>query len=134
MLHVWVWSDNPDGVFAQQHRTLPYLRAGLPPDWAKSGSVDAAWGVSLLRDGCSREIERLNRLARLSGTQREKLSTACSQAADEVRSAAASATSADQLNTKAAAAWKTLTDLRDRTLTAEQKKRLGSVMEAMIAH
>lgn len=27
MLHAWVWMENPDGVFANQHRVLPYLRA-----------------------------------------------------------------------------------------------------------
>src|SRR5688572_22060365 len=30
MLHAWVWTDNPDGVFALQNRALPYMRAGLP--------------------------------------------------------------------------------------------------------
>ncbi|HEX5727738.1 MAG TPA: hypothetical protein VFX98_19865, partial [Longimicrobiaceae bacterium] len=29
MVHAWVWSDNPDGVFAHHNRALPYLRAGL---------------------------------------------------------------------------------------------------------
>ena len=134
MLHAWVWSDNPDGMFAQQHRTLPYLRAGLPADWAKSGSAAAAWGVSLVRNGCARELDRLDRLAKLSRAQREQLSAACSAAAADVRAAAAEANSADQLNGRAAAAWQTLADLRDKTLTAEQKKRLGAVMEPMIAH
>jgi hypothetical protein len=134
MLHVWVWSDNPDGMFAQQHRTLPYLRAGLPADWAKDASVDAAWGVSLLRDGCARELERLDRLANLSIAQRQKLNAACQQSAEDVRASAGSAQTADQLNARAGAAWKQLTELRDNTLTREQKRRLGAVMEPMIAH
>jgi hypothetical protein len=134
MLHAWVWSDNPDGMFAQQHRTLPYLRAGLPADWAKSGTVAAAWGVSLLRNGCTRELERLDRLAKLSGGQQEQLNAGCSAAASDIRAAAAEAKSADQLNGRAAAAWQKFAAVRDNTLTAEQKKRLGAVMEPMIAH
>jgi hypothetical protein len=134
MLHAWVWSDNPDGMFAQQHRTLPYLRAGLPGEWAENGSMDAAWGVSLLRAGCGRELDRLDRLAKLSGSQREKLNAACAQAAEDVRAAAADAKSAGQLNAPAAAAWQTFANVREKTLTAEQKKRLGAVVEPMIAH
>ena len=134
MLHVWAWSDNPDGIFAQQHRTLPYLRAGLPADWAKGASVDAAWGVSLLRDGCARELERLDRLAKLSSAQREKLNAACLRSAADVRASAGSALSADQLNGRAAAAWRDLAELRDETLTPEQKRRLSAVLEPMIAH
>ena len=134
MLHVWVWSDNPDGIFAQQQRTLPYLRAGLPADWAKGASVEAAWGVSLLRDGCARELERLDRLAKLSSGQKEKLNTACQRSAQDVRGSAGSALTADQLNRRAAAAWKELAELRDKTLTSEQKRRLSAVMEPMIAH
>ena len=30
MVHAWVWMDNPDGVFAQDHRLIPYVRLGLP--------------------------------------------------------------------------------------------------------
>jgi hypothetical protein len=67
MVHAWPWLDNPDGPFAQMHRTLPYLRAGLPASYAESGDEDAAWGVSLLTAGtCRTEVQRVDGLAHLS--------------------------------------------------------------------
>ena len=134
MVHAWVWSDNPDGMFAQQDRALPYLRVGLPAEWAKKGSLDAAWGVSLLRDGCAHELLRLDRLARLLPEQKQKLNATCAAAETQVRKAAAETRSADALNRAAEVAWRGFADARDRTLTAEQKTRLGSVMEPMMGH
>lgn len=49
MVHAWPWLENPDGPFAQQHRALPYLRAGLPARYAETGDAAAAWGISLDR-------------------------------------------------------------------------------------
>lgn len=33
MVHARVWLDNPDGVFAQDDRVIPYVRVGLPAEW-----------------------------------------------------------------------------------------------------
>ena len=30
MFHAWVWTENPDGLFAQDNWALPFLRLGLP--------------------------------------------------------------------------------------------------------
>ena len=30
MFHAWIWSSNPDGIFASDHWGLSYLREGLP--------------------------------------------------------------------------------------------------------
>ncbi|MGH7472205.1 MAG: hypothetical protein ACRENP_30000, partial [Longimicrobiales bacterium] len=133
MVHAWVWSDNPDGMFAQQHRALPYVRAGLPAEWAARADAEAAWGVSLLRAGCQHELARLNRLARLSADQQQQLSSACADAAAAVRRAAADARSADALNGAARRAWLTFSKQRDGLLTPEQKRRLASVIEPMHA-
>lgn len=49
MLHAWLWSANPDGVFAQDNWALPWLRLGVePPE-----PVDpvAARALSLLSGG-----------------------------------------------------------------------------------
>jgi hypothetical protein len=127
MLHAWVWSDNPDGMFAQQHRALPYLRAGLPANWAQTADVDAAWGIALARDGCTFEIGRLEKLAKLTVNQKATLRPACERAAQAARSAAADATTARALNPAAGNAWREFAALRDRTLTAEQKRQLESV-------
>jgi hypothetical protein len=131
MVHAWIWSDNPDGMFAQQQRVLPYLRAGFPSEWATRADEDAAWGVALLRDGCGHELGRLNRLAKLSPRQQDTLSKECALTADVVRKAAADSRSADELNATAARAWKSFRKQRDTVLTTEQKRRLEAVIEPM---
>lgn len=30
MFHAWIWTENPDGLFAQDNWALPFLRLGLP--------------------------------------------------------------------------------------------------------
>ena len=131
MVHAWLWSENPDGMFAQQHLALPYLRAGLPAAWAAPGNADAAWGVALVRNGCTHELNRLDRLARLSAGQKQDLGRACTEAATSVRAALANATSADALNVSAARAWRKFARHRDGSLTDEQKRRLAAVTEPM---
>jgi hypothetical protein len=131
MVHAWVWSDNPDGMFAQQHIALPYLRAGLPGNWAVAGNSDAASGIALVRDGCAHELARLDRLARLSAGQKQSLLHGCSQAAAAVRTALADARAAAPLNDIAARAWRDFARLRAASLTDEQKRRLASVTEPM---
>jgi hypothetical protein len=32
MLHAWIWMPNPDGIFAADNWSLPYIRLGLKPD------------------------------------------------------------------------------------------------------
>ena len=54
MLHAWVWADNPDGVFHDDHWGLAYLRLGLSlpsrPD-ADAANADAAKALFLLAGG-----------------------------------------------------------------------------------
>jgi hypothetical protein len=134
MLHAWVWSDNPDGVFAQHNRVLPYLRAGFREDWAKSASEEAALGVSLLRDGCALEITRVDRLAKMTSSQKGKLSQACQKVLEDLQLVADKASSPEQLNQAAEEAWKKVAATRDRLLNAQQKERLNAVMEPMMPH
>jgi hypothetical protein len=49
MLHAWLWSPNPDGVFAQDNWALPYLRLGLDPP--PHIDRDAARALSFLNGG-----------------------------------------------------------------------------------
>jgi hypothetical protein len=45
MMHAWIWTDNPDGMFAADNWTVPFLRLGLampvdtPPAAAKAMSI-----------------------------------------------------------------------------------------------
>jgi hypothetical protein len=45
MLHVWLWLDNPEGIFAADNWAIPYLRLQIPPP--NPFSVDAAKALAL---------------------------------------------------------------------------------------
>lgn len=138
MVHAWAWLDNPDGVFAQDHRAIPYLRASLSPAWALGASVDAAYGVALLGpDACGQEVKKTNFLAGATWRQRRDLTRACESAQSSVRAAAAAlpVDSAQQdhaghtLNAAAEHAWKGYLDRRGQILTPEQTARLAVGIE-----
>lgn len=130
MVHAWVWLPNPDGIFAQHHRAMPYLRAGLPAAWAEGGSEAAAQGIALLAPGaCRGEAARVDALARLDGGQTRQLLASCDRSAAEVQRAYRARTTAAVLNREAGAAWSGYAATLQRVLRPDQKERLGSVME-----
>jgi hypothetical protein len=134
MVHAWVWSDNPDGVFAGEHRALPYLRAGLPAAWAASASRDAAHGVALLAPAaCAGDVRRTDRLAALNRRQQRDLSAACERASAAVRAEMSRDRSAEVVHAAAKRAWTELDTARARILTPDQLARVervqGSAME-----
>jgi hypothetical protein len=130
MLHVWVWQDNPDGVFALENRALPYLRVGLPAEWARSGDEAAASGTALLAEGaCARELRRLNGMARLTSGQKNTLEGECARAAQRVAEVRTTARDPSTFNRAAGEAWRGYTHARSRTLTAEQLARVASFIE-----
>jgi hypothetical protein len=129
MVHAWVWLPNPDGLFAQQHRALPYLRAGLPASHAEGGSENAALGVSLLApDGCEAEVRRTDRLAGLSRGQGGDLRRACDLHAAAVL--AARTAPAAELNAAAERAWTAYLADRDQLLRPAQSARMRRMMDA----
>lgn len=131
MVHAWVWSENPDGMFAEQHRGLPYLRAGLPASHAAGASEAAAMGVSLLAStGCADEVRRTDRLAGLSRGQSRDLRRACDRQAHAV--AASRSASAAALNGAAERAWTAYLAERGRILRPEQRQGMQRVMDAAV--
>jgi hypothetical protein len=129
MVHAWIWSENPDGLFAHQHRALPYLRAGLPASHARGGSEEAALGVSLIvAEGCAQEVRRTDKLAGLSRRQGRDLRRACERHAETVRASRSAAPAA--LNGAAERAWAAYLADRDRILRPEQVERMRRVMDA----
>jgi hypothetical protein len=131
MVHAWVWLENPDGMFAQQHRALPYLRAGLPASHAEGAGEEAALGVSLLApDGCAAEVRRTDRLAGLSRGQANELRRACDRHAAAVR--AVRDGPAPALNAAAGRAWPAYLADRACVLRPEQAERMRRVMDAVV--
>ena len=128
MVHAWVWSENPDGVFAENNRAIPYLRAGLPSALAQSASSEAANGVALLKSAGCEALSRESSMLRVARGQRRRLDAACAEAAERVRTAVEGDPA--QLNEAAASAWRDLSELKGRILTAEQKERLARLAGA----
>lgn len=131
MVHAWVWLPNPDGVFAQQHRALPYLRAGLPAAHADGAGETAALGVSLLASGaCEAEARRIDRLAGLSRGQGRELRRACERHAAAVRAARGEHPAV--LNEAAERGWAAFIADRDGLLRPEQAARMRRVMDSAV--
>lgn len=151
MVHAWAWLDNPDGVFAQDHRAIPYVRAGLPQTWATDASSDAAYGVALLgKNACDQEVRKTNFLAGATWRQRRDLTRACEAAEARVRAArrelpsdldraghetpGARAEAGRALNDAAQAAWRSYLARRAELLTEEQTARLEVMIEHPAGH
>ncbi|HSU13981.1 hypothetical protein [Longimicrobium sp.] len=135
MVHAWVWLDNPDGMFAQEHRALPYLRAGLPSTWAAGADEAVAQGIALLAPGaCAGEVRRTGQLARTDGAQNRMLASACEQSAARVRAALARRREAATVNAAAARAWTGYEAAHDRILRADQRARMQRILGAAMEH
>jgi len=133
MVHAWVWLDNPEGMFAQEHLALPYLRAGLPPSWATNAA--AAQGVQLLVPGaCRAEVGRTDKLARMEGDQARLLAALCEQEAAQVRAALNRHRDAAAVNAAAERAWNGYEAARARILHADQLARMQRIMGAVMEH
>jgi hypothetical protein len=136
MVHAWIWLENPDGMFANDHPVLPYLRAGLPESWAEKGRLDAARGLALAaKDGCASEIKRIDALAQLERAQRRAIGERCDAAAREVRAALERPErTAAGVNQASEGAWRAFVQGKDSLLTSNQKRRLASIVEHDPSH
>ena len=142
MVHAWTWLDNPDGVFAQDHRLIPYVRLGLPQAWGYNADVDAAYGVALLGDdACTLEARRTSFLAGTTWRQRSALTGACNGARAAVSAVFEGIDSADhseaggrQLNLVAQDAWRGYVARRAEILTDDQMARLAVGIEHPAGH
>ncbi len=130
MVHAWVWLDNPQGLFAQEHTALPYLRAGLPASFAEPGDADAARGVALLDPAtCGQETGRVKLLARPGRAVEREVRRACDAAAAAVGRERAAGAGRERLNAAAADAWRGFVRARDAALTPEQRARMAAMVE-----
>lgn len=125
MLHAWVWSENPEGVFAPIHRGLPYLRVGLPLDLAASGDEAAALGIDFASGAaCERELELVRTVGRADAAQMQSMEEVCEAVAAEAERLVASPPAADELNARGAVLWRRYDAARREILTPEQMARL----------
>lgn len=129
MVHAWVTLPNPDGVFADHNRTLPYLKLGLPARWSDGASASAARGLHLATPkGCADVLDGAIWIADTGRARAKQLRSACAEAAAHVREGLASKDKA-RVNTMAEHGWAMFSAARDRILTPEQKARIAAMTE-----
>ena len=82
MLHAWIWTPNPDGMFAADNWSIPYIRAGLiPPDHNPRA---AALAISLLTGGVDYFTATVDAIASPVGKQHKAVDTAFARARSAV--------------------------------------------------
>lgn len=128
MVHVWVALDNPDGIFADYNRTVPYAKLGLPDSYWQGASESAARGLNLATPGGCEAIDGTLWIATVSRDQERALKRACEQAADDVRRSLRSDRKSE-INRAGERAWRRFDDAWDAILTAEQKARVAAMSE-----
>lgn len=138
MLHVWTGMENPDGVFANRNVALPYVRAGLPAEWARPGDPAAAQGVGLLLpDACGGPSALARGPAGMDEEQAAVIAAACGSAAATVGDAANEARAGRldpaAFNAAAARAWRGYAATVMASLSPEQRSRLAA-LEAATTH
>jgi hypothetical protein len=129
MAHVWVTLPNPDGMFADLNRTLPYLKRGLPAAWANGASEASARGLHLATArGCADTVDGPLWIANATGAQARTVRKACTESAGAVKAALRTA-DARTINAAAARGWDAYQQVWKRTLTAEQRARVDAMVE-----
>ena len=128
MAHVWVAMPNPDGVFADFNRTVPYRKLGLPEATWQGASVAAARGLNLGTDnGCS-YLDGALWIANTKKVQDREIKEACERAGDAVRAAVRSGGTA-RINGAGERAWSGFDAVWRRVLRPEQAARVAAMSE-----
>jgi hypothetical protein len=129
MVHAWVTIPNPDGVFADYNRTLPYLKLGLPAAHAEGASLTAAKGLNLATaDGCRDGIDGGLWVANVDRRTTKRVKAACADAAAHVRQGLATGDKA-RINRMGEHGWRMFDAAWRRELTPSQRERIAAMSE-----
>jgi hypothetical protein len=129
MIHVWPTVPNPDGLFADKHRLLPYLKLGLPVSFAEGASLEAAKGLHLVTErGCPDTIDGGLWIAAAPKQTSRRLHAVCAAAAEHVKQGLASGRKGE-INQMAEHGWAMFDAEWNRLLTREQLARIAAITE-----
>ncbi len=129
MVHAWVTLPNPDGIFADHNRTIPYLKLGLPASFADGANEDAARGLNLATEGgCKAAMDGRLWIANVPAVVAKPLHSQCAAEAYRVR-AALSGGSPVAINAAGEAAWRAFDASWNRALTPAQHARIATMGE-----
>ena len=129
MVHAWPTIPNSDGMFADKHRLLPYLKLGLPAAYAEGASLEAAKGLHLATsNGCADSIDGALWIAAAPKATGKSLHAACAAAAAHVKQGLASGRK-DEINRMAEHGWAMFDSAWNRALTPDQQRRIAALTE-----
>ncbi|WP_228242794.1 hypothetical protein [Porphyrobacter sp. GA68] len=131
MLHVWATLPNPDGVFADHNRLLPYMKLDLPTRYASGASLDAARGLNLATPGgCDAAAGGKLWIANAKRQQERAIRTSCQTAVRRVEAALREhGEHPAMLNAEAERAWRSFDAVWNATLSPEQRERVAAISE-----
>jgi hypothetical protein len=128
MVHAWVTMENPDGMFADYNRTIPYRKLGLQESYWQGASEEAARGLNLATTSGCEAISGTLWIATVDREQERTLKSACARAGGSVRAALARGEKA-AVNAAGERAWADFDAVWERVLTSEQKARVDAMSE-----
>ena len=129
MVHVWPTIPNPDGMFADKHRLLPYLKLGLSPAFAEGASLQAAKGLHLATErGCADTIEGALWIAAAPKATSKALYDTCAAASAHVKDWLKTGRK-DEINRMAEHGWAMFSAHWSRALTPAQRARIAAITE-----
>ena len=129
MVHVWPTIDNPDGLYADKHRVLPYLKLGLSADFARGASLAAAKGLHLATPrGCADTIDGALWIAAAPKDTAKALHATCATAAAHVKQGLSTGRKAD-INRMGEHGWAMFNAHWTRALTPQQERRIAAITE-----
>lgn len=128
MVHVWVAMPNPDGVFADFNRTVPYAKLDLPDAYWAGASESAARGLNLATEGGCDAVDGTLWIATASHDQKRAIKEVCERAATDVRAALRAGGKVD-INRSGEAAWARFDATWNSVLTPVQKARIAAMSE-----
>lgn len=130
MVHAWVTLPSPEGPFSMHNTAIPYLRLGLPTDYAEHATEATANGVNLASpDGCKEALDGELWVADARHAQSRTLHDRCKALAGQLRGVIALAPEAAVVNGAGERAWNDLQALKRRTLTPRQLSRIDAMTE-----
>lgn len=128
MLHAWIWSPNPAGMFAADNWAIPYIRLGLTPDLTHAGAVAKA--LSLASGGRAYVERAIHAAARPRDDERRRVTVALDRA-EALATAAVRGIRGPDVDAPAAAtlasAWAGLWLAVDAALGADARHRLSTL-------
>ena len=131
MVHVWAALPNPDGPFADYNRTLPLLKLGIAPSFARDLSADAARGLDLATEkGCENAYGGKLWIADPSRRAKRAIMRGCEAEADAVRKAMAGHEDhPEHVFPRAEQAHRAVEAIVARELTERQRARIAAMSE-----